>query len=109
MLEINNLIEINKIFSNGEIDKIDELNYTILKINNSNNWIDQIAFLLKALESDNCFKYGNRETAAACLLASMECNKIPINQDNVLKILFTISKNHIVDIRRIKRIIKELI
>lgn len=109
MLKIENLIEINKNFSNGEIDKIDNLNSTILKINNSNNWIGQISLLLKALLSENCFKECNKETACALMLAAFEIKNVAINQDNVLNLILAISKNRISDIRRINRMVKEVV
>lgn len=109
MLNVTNLVEINKNFAKGEIDKNEVINYSILKINDTENWVEQIAWLFHALLSENCFKDGNKETAIAILLTVMEIKKLPINQDKILNIVLVISRNHITDINRIKRLIKEVV
>ena len=107
MLNIINFVEINEYFSDGKIGNIDVLNDTIWKINNSENWLDQLALLLKALVCENCFKDSNKETAVLMLITAFELHKIPNNQDKILNMILTLAKQHIVDLRRIKRMIIE--
>ena len=106
MLEIQNLIEINKNFSSGEVVNF-VINDSILKINNSKNELEKLAVLLKDLLSLEVFKDANKETAAVLILSTMEQRNLPINQDRVLQLILTISRNKIIDVRRIKRLLQE--
>ncbi len=109
MLSKKDLITINMEFHNGKVMNQGSLDYTIDYIRRSNNWLKSAAFLARAILIDHIFEDGNKRTAAAVIMTYMEMNSIHFNPDRVSKLILQVIIKNITDIRKIERMIKNVI
>ena len=76
MLNEKDLIGINSRFSNGNVVNRNSLDYTINLVKRTNNWVKQLANIVRAILIDNIFEDGNKRTArlmANALLLAHGC------------------------------------
>jgi len=109
MLSKKDLITINMEFHNGRVMNQGSLDYAIDYIRRSNNWLKSSAFLARAILIDHIFEDGNKRTAAAVIMTYMEMNSIHFNPDRVSKLILQVIIKNITDIRKIERLIKNVI
>jgi len=109
MLSKNDVIEINKIFDHGKIVNNSSLDFALSSANKTKDWITQLAYLVRAIVMDHVFEEGNKRTAVAVMVVYIEASKKRYDEYKVDIIIRDLIKKNIVDISRIRSMIKNAI
>ena len=72
-------------------------------------WIDQIAYLVRAILLDHVFEDGNKRTAAVIIIIYFTELEIGFDPQKIAEIILNIITKNINDINKIKRMIKNVI
>jgi len=107
MFNKEDLINANKRFATGKIVNQGSLEFAISSIK-TKSWMDQVAYLIRALLVDHVFEDGNKRTAASVIAMYYTEFKIGFDPEKVNEILIKIIKQNINDITKIKRMIKNV-
>jgi len=107
MIPEDNLVKINKKFANGMIRNKECLDSALSQ--SEKGWMDQVAYLVRALLLDNIFEDGNKRTAAVIIAASYTEFEIGFDVKRVDEVVVEISSKKIEDIGKIKGLIKSVI
>ncbi|MBW2980626.1 hypothetical protein KY360_04370 [Candidatus Woesearchaeota archaeon] len=107
MIPEDSLVNINKKFANGIIANKESLESALSQ--SEKGWMDQVAYLVKALLLDNIFEDGNKRTAAAIIAASYTEFEIGFDPKRIAEMMVEISSKKIDDINKIKEMIKSVI
>ena len=99
------LIGINEKFDDGIIVNRGSLDFALNSIKKSQDWQEQIAYLLRALLVDHVFKDGNKRTATNLLVTSLEREGFSFNKEEVIRLSIKLAKESITDIKEIKKLI----
>jgi len=108
MFSANDVVNINKRFSDGHLANKNSLEFAISSIKHKTS-LDQISYLVRAIVVDHVFSDGNKRTAAAILIAFFIELEIGFDPDKIAKIILDISRKNISDINKIRRMIKNAI
>lgn len=65
------IISINQRYDEGIVMNEGSLSFALESIRKSNDWIEQLAYLVRALLVDHVFKDGNKRTASNLLMAAL--------------------------------------
>lgn len=103
---IDKFIEINKKFDKGVLVNSSTLEFAISAANNTKNWQEQVAFVVRALVNDHVFSDGNKRTAAAFIMAVFEEKKLPYDPYKIEKLVLSVAKNKTKNIKTIKEMIR---
>lgn len=109
MLSKKDVIEINKLFSNGIIINEGSLDYAVSSMARSRNWLKTSAHFTRAILIDHVFEDGNKRTAAAVIMLIMDLNKIPYDPQAVTVFIITTLKKNMSTINEIERCMKNVI
>lgn len=109
MIEIKEVIELNKEFDKGDIVNQSSLDFAISYAKHSKDWIKQLAFVIRAILIDHVFKEGNKMTVAALILINLEDRKLAYDPFKVDNIIIEIIKKNITNVDKIRRLIKDVI
>ncbi len=109
MLSKKDIIEINKLFSNGALINESSLDYVVNVMARSRNWLKASAHFTRAILIDHIFEDGNKRTAAAAIMLIMDLNKIPYDPQAVTVFIITVLKKNMVKIKEIERCMKDVI
>jgi len=108
-ITLKNVIGINQQFDEGIIINEGSLAFALSSIQKSQDWMEQVACLLRALLIDHAFRDGNKRTATAILLSALERQKFSFHPEEIPQLTLKISKNNIRDIKAIKKEITLLV
>ncbi len=108
MFYIDELVKINKKFANGNILNKSSLEFALSSIK-SKGWIDQVAYLVRALLVDHVFEDGNKRTAASIIIVYYTEFRVGFDSAKVAKVTRDITAKNINDISKIKRMIKNVV
>jgi prophage maintenance system killer protein len=108
MFYINEIININKKFANGNIVNKSSLEFALSAIK-TKGWIDQVAYLVRALLIDHVFEDGNKRTAASIIIAYYTEFKIGFDPQKITEVIVKITSKNINNVSKIKRMIKNVI
>lgn len=108
MFYINNIIKINKRFTRGIITNKGSLDFALSSIK-TKAWIDQVAYLVRAILLDHVFEDGNKRTAAAIIIAYYTEFEIGFDPQKITQVIINITSKNINDINKIKRMIKDVV
>lgn len=109
MINQKALIEINKNFDRGIIVNGSSLDFALSSMQNSKDWVKQLAYLVRALLIDHVFQEGNKRTAAAVILSFFEIHKVGYDPYKVDKLIGEIILKNINNIEQIRRKLKDVI
>lgn len=105
---IEELVKVNKRFSNGRIINKSSLEFAESALRRTKNWQEQAAYIVRAIVADHTFEDGNKRTAAAYIIGLLETYKIPYDPFKVDKMVLTLAKGT-KSIDKIRRMIKNAI
>lgn len=105
MLSKKDLIETNKLFHNGKVINESSLDFAVISVQRSRNWLKAAAILCRAILIDHAFEDGNKRTGAAVIAAIMELNNIPFHPERIDQCVLAISKNNIANLKKIQQVI----
>ena len=108
MIEIKEIIDINKKFDKGDIVNQSSLDFAISYSKASKDWIKQLAYITRALIIDHVFKEGNKRTASALIMSILEKKKIAYDPRKVDEIIIEIIKKNVININKIRSLIKDV-
>jgi len=93
-LKLKDVVEINKQFSTGSMVNKNSIEFTLSSIKKKGSWMEQLAFLVRALLVDHPFYDGNKRTATNLVLTYFKKNNLAYNKDIVIKkVIYIASKN----------------
>ena len=108
MFTEENAITLNRKFSNGAVRNKSSLQFALSSIKNKSS-IDQLAYLTRSIIVDHVFEDGNKRTAALLIVAYFTEFEIGFDRSKAAKLVLDIAAKNITDIRKIKRMIKDVI
>lgn len=109
MLSKKDIIEINKLFSNGVVINEGSLDYAVHTMARSRNWLKTSAHFTRAILIDHLFEDGNKRTAAAVILLIMDLNKVAYDPQAVTRVIVTLLTKNVTEIKEIERCIKDVV
>ena len=109
MINEEGLIGVNKRFDEGIVVNKNSLDFAISSIQNSKDWVKQLAYLTRALLIDHIFQEGNKRTAAVLILYFFEEHKVAYDSYKVDKIIVEIISKNISNVEQIRRKLKDAI
>jgi len=108
MFYLNEIVNINKKFANGNIINKSSLEFALSSIKDK-GWIDQVAYLVRALLIDHVFEDGNKRTAAGIIIAYYTEFEIGFDPQKITEVIIKIISKNINNINKIKRMIKDVV
>ncbi len=102
----NQVIDVNKQFSNGTVVNQGSLDFALSAVLRSKDWREQLAYIVRALLCDHVFEDGNKRTAVAYTMAVLESFKCRYDPFKIDRLVLKIAKNNVSDIRKIRRMIE---
>jgi len=108
MFYVNEIVNINKKFADGKVVNKGSLEFALSSIENK-SWMDQLAYLVRALLIDHVFEDGNKRTAASLIAAYYTEFEIGFDPDKNVKNMIKIASKNINNISMIKRTIKNVV
>lgn len=109
MLSKKDIISINKEFDAGIIVNESSLDYVLTTMRKNKNWLKAAALLVRAILVDHVFADGNKRTAAGIMMAYLDMGGFDYDADAVAKTVVRIIKQNITDVRKIERLIRNVI
>lgn len=109
MIDLEDIIIINKKFSNGNLVNKASLEFALSSLKETKDWVKQLAILIRAILIDHPFEEGNKRTAIALLGNQIESHRLAYDPYKADKVLFRIAKENINNIEKIRRMIKDVI
>jgi len=108
MFYVNEIITINKRFASGKVINKSSLEFALSAIKNK-SWMDQLAYLTRALLIDHVFEDGNKRTAASLVVAYYTTLEIGFDTEKISKNMINITSKNINNLSKIKRMIKNVV
>ena len=109
MIELEDIIKINKEFDEGVVINKSSLDFAISHAKDSKDWIKQLAFITRAILCDHTFKGGNKRTILALIMKTLENKRLAYDPIKIDKIILEIIKKNITNVSKIRRLIKDVI
>ncbi|HLC75357.1 MAG TPA: hypothetical protein VJH88_05915 [Candidatus Nanoarchaeia archaeon] len=109
MLSKKDIVEINKEFHGGQVVNGSSLEYALDTTRRSKNWLKAASMICRSVLIDHVFEDGNKRTAAAVIMTYIDMQELKYNKDKVNRIIINMLKNNTTDIRKIERLIKDVI
>ena len=106
MITKEDTVKINEQFSNGKILNEGSLQFALSQSKDTKDWTKQIAFIIRAILIDHIFEEGNKRTASALIMSVLEIHKQAYDSQKVGSIVVEILKKNIININKIRRMIK---
>lgn len=108
MFYLDDIININKRFARGLVINQSSLEFALSSIK-SKPWIDQVAYLVRAILLDHVFEDGNKRTAASIIIAYYTEFEIGFDPQKIADVIIKITSKNINDMNKIKRMIKNVV
>ncbi len=109
MLSKKDLISINLLFHNGKIVQGSSLDFALDQAKNTKDWLKATAYLTRAIILDHPFEDGNKRTAATIITTYIELQNLNFEPKQVDEIVVRIAKKNMKDLRKIMRLIKNVL
>jgi prophage maintenance system killer protein len=103
---VSELVKINKIFSSGAVVNRGSMEFAISAAYKSKDWMEQLAFIVRALLCDHVFEDGNKRTAVAYIIAVIEEFKYRYDPFQVDRMVMKIAKRNITSVKSIRGMIE---
>jgi len=108
-MQLKDIVEINKQFDTGSLVNPGSLEFALSAIKRKGSWLEQLAFLVRALLVDHPFKDGNKRTTTALVLAYFDENNIQFDKDRTIRTMIRISAETPTNIQEIEKELKRCI
>jgi len=109
MITIEDLIAINKQFSNGNILNKSSLEFALSQGKHTKDWIKQLSYLVRTILIYHVFEEGNKRTVSALIMSFMEIHKLGYDPQKIDAAIVEILKKNINNMSKIRRMIKNAI
>ncbi|MFH1592940.1 MAG: hypothetical protein ABIB47_06255 [Candidatus Woesearchaeota archaeon] len=109
MITITDLVRVNKRFDNGNIVNNGSLDFALSLSKGTKDWIKQLAYVVRAILIDHVFEEGNKRTASALVMSLIELHRLAYDPQKVDDVIIRILQKNIIDILKIRRMIKNAI
>ena len=106
-MKISDIVEVNKIFSDGNLLNKSSIEFAFSNIEGSKDWQYSLTHLVKAIICGHVFLNGNKRTAATLILYFFNKNNVLYNKNLVIKTVINIAKMKKPDFKKIQREIKK--
>ena len=103
------VIGINQKFNEGVIVNRGSFDFALNSIRKSQDWQEQIAYLLRALLVDHIFKDGNKRTASYLLMSALERESFSFHEEEIVSLTIKLARESLTDIKEIKKLIAGVI
>lgn len=107
MLTKEDVIAINKEFSNAKMVNESSLEFALSSAKKSKDWVTQLVYLIMSIALDHVFEEGNKRTAVAIMLAYVEAHKKGYDINRLERLTIRIITKQISDIAKIRRLVKD--
>jgi prophage maintenance system killer protein len=101
------IIGINQSFDTGNLRNEASLDFALAQSKRSISWTKSLAFLLRAILIDHAFEEGNKRTACALMIASVEMHDCIITEKTAVDITKRIILKNMTSIESIQRMIED--
>lgn len=108
-IAINHVVNLNKRFESGKLINPGSLEFALSTQEKSQNWLDHLAHLVRAVLIDHPFEDGNKRTAAALIVAYLEAYNQPYDENKISQLVVKIIKQNTIGIKKIRRLIQNVI
>lgn len=105
-MQLNDIVNMNKQFDTGALVNSSSLEFALSAIKRKGSWLEQLAFLVRALLVDHPFKDGNKRTATALVLAYFDENNVQFDKDRTIRTIINISAETPTSTRLIEKELK---
>ena len=102
------IIKINTRFESGNVINQSSLDFALSSIKDK-SWMDQVAYLVRAILIDHVFEDGNKRTAAAIIIAYYTEFEIGFDPQKIVNLIVDIILKNITDLNKVKRMIKNAV
>lgn len=100
---MKDIVVMNQMYDEGIVINEGSLDFALESIKKSQDWLEQISYLVRALLLDHVFKDGNKRTAAKLVTTSLERQGFRFNEEEIVKLMIKLSKSNLKDIKEIKK------
>ncbi len=91
-MKLSDLIEINKVFSDGKMLNKSNVEFTLTNIEKNKDWQSNLTYLVTAIICGHTFLDGNKRTATSLILYFFNKNNVLYNKDLIVKAVINIAK-----------------
>ena len=105
-MQLNDIVNMNKQFDTGALVNSSSLEFALSAIKRKGSWLEQLAFLVRALLVDHPFKDGNKRTTITLIISYFDENKIQYSKDKVIQTIIKISAETPTSTRLIEKELK---
>ena len=101
------IIRMNQeIGESGEISNENSLDYLFSIMKAEKSWLYELSYIARGILVDHIFRDGNKRTAFILIISYFEDKGLNYDKDIIYNFVYKISKNNIIDINKILRLIK---
>jgi len=97
-MTMKDIVSINKEYDEGIVINEGSMLFALESIKKSQDWTEQVSYLVRALLVDHVFKDGNKRTATHLIVSMLE-----FHPENIQKLVIGVSKDNVSDIKEIKK------
>lgn len=102
-ITMKDVISINQKYDEGKVINEGSLSFALESIKKSQDWLEQVAYIVRALLLDHIFQDGNKRTAAKIIMTALERHGFDFNEEEIIKLAIRLSKSDLKDIKEIKK------
>ena len=107
MYNIKDIIRMNQeIGEEGLLTNKSGLEFALDRIHKEKSWIRQCTLIIRAIITDHAFTHGNKRTAFVFFTTLCQLNEYSYNPELLAKTIHKISRQRIVDIGKIERLLE---
>ena len=109
VLTKKDIVALNQEFEDGSFHNEPSLDFALSHANKSENWINGLSLLTRAILIDHVFQEGNKRTAALLIKTYAEYEGHKIYNDKLVNLIKEILLKDITDINKIEGMLKDVI
>lgn len=102
-ITMKDIVSINKEYDEGTVINEGSLSFALESIKKSQDWLEQISYIVRALLLDHVFQDGNKRTAAKIIMAALEREGFEFDEEEIIKLTIRLSKSGLNDVKDIKK------
>ncbi|MEK6952973.1 MAG: hypothetical protein AABX29_08220 [Nanoarchaeota archaeon] len=110
MLSKKTIVKLNKqLDEKGKIINESALDFAISAQKRTKDWVTQLSYLVRAILIDHVFEDGNKRTTLGLIIGTLDELKFGYDAKRLEQNIIRILKENITDIKKIRRLIKDVI
>ena len=107
LINKKDIIAINhEIGENGLFQNESSLDFALSIIKQKRAWLYELSYLVRSLLVDHVFQDGNKRTASIIVITYLEDKDLGYDKEEIIKMIWSISKKNVKDVNKIMRLIK---